>query len=101
MAERIKDQAIAKNCFLKLGSDGLLVQSNDKNFITDRLDALNSSPKDSAGAGDSLLIVSSMVLALKGDIWMAAGLGSLAAAVQVGRVGNVPLKLIEILNEIK
>ena len=101
LAERIKEKAIAKNCFLKLGSDGLLVQSNDKNFITDRLDALNSSPKDSAGAGDSLLIVSSMVLALKGDIWMAAGLGSLAAAVQVGRVGNVPLKLSEILNEIK
>ncbi len=101
LAEKIKNQAIAENCFLKLGSDGLLVQSNDKNFITDRLDALNSSPKDSAGAGDSLLIVSSMVLALKGNIWMAAGLGSLAAAIQVGRVGNVPLKLNEILNEIK
>ena len=101
LAEKIKKLSIAKNIFLKLGSDGLLVQSNDKNFITDRLDALNSSPKDSSGAGDSLLIVSSMILALKGNIWEAAGLGSLAAAIQVGRIGNIPLKVSEILNEIK
>jgi len=78
-----------------------LVQSNDKSFITDKINALNTSPKDVSGAGDSLLIVSSMTLALKGDIWMAAGLGSLAAAIQVGRVGNVSLKLNEILKEIK
>ncbi len=101
LAEKIKKQAIAKNILLKLGPDGLLVQSNDKSFITDKISALNTSPKDVSGAGDSLLIVSSMTLALKGDIWMAAGLGSLAAAIQVGRVGNVSLKLNEILKEIK
>ena len=41
-----------------------------------------------------------MTLACGGDIWEAAGLGSIAAAVQVGRVGNTPLRLSELIKEI-
>ena len=69
-------------------------------WFTDRLDALNSAAKDVAGAGDSLLITSAMTLACGGTIWEAACLGSLAAAVQVGRVGNTPLRTEELMREI-
>jgi bifunctional ADP-heptose synthase (sugar kinase/adenylyltransferase) len=64
------------------------------------LGALNPSPKDVAGAGDSLLIAAAMTLAAGGNMWEAAALGSLAAAVQVGRVGNTPLRISELMDEL-
>jgi bifunctional ADP-heptose synthase (sugar kinase/adenylyltransferase) len=60
------------------------------------VEALNSSPVDVSGAGDSLLITSALTLAAGGSIWEAACLGSIAAAIQVGRVGNNPLNHKEI-----
>jgi rfaE bifunctional protein kinase chain/domain len=105
LAEKLRVQACAKNIFLKMGEEGLLIHANSKDqnlvWVTDRVDALNSSPKDVAGAGDSLLIAGAMALALGGDIWEAALLGSLAAAVQVGRVGNTPLQVNELIEEIE
>jgi len=103
LAEQLRQQAGAQNILLKLGEEGLLIHANsDKvgNWLTDRIVALNSGPRDVAGAGDSLLITSSMTLACGGTIWEAALLGSLAAAVQVGRVGNTPLCVEELLREI-
>jgi rfaE bifunctional protein kinase chain/domain len=103
LADMLKKNSRAKNILLKMGEEGLLVHADyreNPNWFTDRVDALNSAPKDVAGAGDSLLITAAMTLASGGDIWEAAGLGSIAAAVQVGRVGNTPLSLAEIINEI-
>ena len=68
--------------------------------MTDRVDALNLSPKDVAGAGDSLLISSALTLAVGGNIWEATVIGSIAAAIQVGRVGNTPLQKGELLEEL-
>lgn len=103
LAEQLRQQAAASNVLLKLGEDGVLIHAGDgksPGWLTDRIVALNSSPKDVAGAGDSLLIVSAMVLASGGSIWEAAVLGSLAAAVQVGRLGNTPLRSVELLGEL-
>lgn len=103
MAEQLRQQASAHNILLKLGEEGLLIHAgSDKGggWLTDRVDALNSAAKDVAGAGDSLLITSAMTLACGGNIWEAACLGSLAAAVQVGRVGNTPLRTEELLREL-
>jgi rfaE bifunctional protein kinase chain/domain len=104
LADQLRQQASARNVLLKLGEEGLLVHaSNDSgiSWLTDRIGALNSAVKDVAGAGDSLLIASAMTLACGGTIWEAACLGSLAAAVQVGRVGNTPLRTEELLRELK
>ena len=104
LAEKLRQQASANNILLKLGEEGLLIHAGNgkaEDWLTDRVDALNSAPKDVAGAGDSLLITSAMTLACGGNIWEAAGLGSLAAAVQVGRVGNKPIRSHELLDEIK
>ncbi|WP_291322047.1 bifunctional ADP-heptose synthase [Desulfonatronospira sp.] len=100
LAEQLRKQARADNVLLKLGEEGLLIHAeNQDNWLTDRIGALNSVPKDVAGAGDSMLIAGAMTLAAGGDIWEAAFLGSLAAAVQVGRVGNTPVQRQEIMQE--
>jgi rfaE bifunctional protein kinase chain/domain len=97
LAEELKKNAEATNILLKMGVEGLLIHAGHDSWLTDRIDALNSAPKDVSGAGDSLLIASSMALASGGNIWEAALLGAVAAAVQVGRVGNIPIKAEEIL----
>ena len=56
--------------------------------------------EDVAGAGDSLFITASLSLSRGANIWEASYLGSLAAAIQVGRVGNVPIEIKEILSEL-
>ena len=105
LAEKIRVQTGAKNILLKMSEEGLLIHAGPEDinseWITDRVDALNSSPKDVAGAGDSLLITSAMVLGLGANIWEAALLASIAAAVQVSRVGNTPLQVNEFLEELE
>jgi rfaE bifunctional protein kinase chain/domain len=94
LAEKLKEKSHARNVVITLGAEGMLIhaeinEGNDR--LTDRLPALNSAPKDVAGAGDSLLTCASMALAVGADIWQSVYLGSLAAACQVGRLGNIPL----------
>ena len=104
MAEQLRKQALAKNILIKLGEEGVLIHpgETDTNFgLDDRISALNSAPKDSAGAGDSMLIASAMTLASGGNIWEAACIGSLAAAIQVGRLGNTPIRTEELLRELR
>ena len=101
LAEKLKLKSLANNLFLKLGEEGVIIYPNKKkNLITDRLPSFNSSPKDTAGAGDSLLITSSLSLACGANIWEAAFLGSLSAGIQISRVGNIPLKAKELLLEL-
>ena len=103
LAEQLRQQASAHNVLLKLGEEGLLIHAENRasdSWLTDRVDALNSAAKDVAGAGDSLLITSAMTLACGGTIWEAACLGSLAAAVQVARVGNTPLCTADLFREL-
>ena len=108
LAEKLRSQADVKNVLLKLGDEGLLIHAKDATegsieggqIWTDQVPALNLHPKDVAGAGDSLLVVSAMALTCKANIWEAACLGSLAAAIQVGRVGNTPLRIEELTREI-
>ena len=103
LAEDVRRQAKATNVFLKLGEEGLLIHAqglNREHWLTDRLDALNTMPQDVAGAGDSMLIASALAIASGGNIWAAAYLGSLAAAIQVGRIGNTPIRAEELIKEL-
>jgi rfaE bifunctional protein kinase chain/domain len=99
LAERLRKNSISKNVFLKIGEEGVLVHaetSATNTWLTDRIPALNNNPKDVAGAGDSMMITSAMILASGGNIWEAACIGSIAAAIQVGRIGNVHLTIEEL-----
>jgi rfaE bifunctional protein kinase chain/domain len=95
LSEELLKKIECENVILTLGADGVLIRartnSGSSNFSTDRIHALNSEPKDVAGAGDSLFCVASLAVTLGESIWTAALLGSIAAACQVGRVGNTPL----------
>ncbi len=96
LAEKLRTRSKAKNVFITLNKEGLLIHADDLNkahYLTDRIDAMNKIPVDPAGAGDSLLTASAMALASGADIWQSAYLGSVAAACQVGRNGNIPLSI--------
>jgi rfaE bifunctional protein kinase chain/domain len=89
---------------LSMGSEGILIQTapdSDGALSTDQLPSFNKMPSDVAGAGDSLIASASMCLALGAGIWQASYLGSIAAACQVGRIGNTPLTLQTLITELK
>lgn len=101
LAEHLSKKADAKNLVVTLGSEGMLVWGDKKGvYQADRLPAFNTSPKDPAGAGDSLFTTMSMALGAGIDVWEAAYLGALAAACQVSRVGNTPLTRKDLIDEI-
>jgi rfaE bifunctional protein kinase chain/domain len=101
LSEMLAEKARAKNVVITLGSEGLLVWGDKKSvYQADRLPAFNSSPKDPAGAGDSLFTSMSMALRAGIDVWESAYIGGLAAACQVSRVGNAPLTLKDLTDEI-
>lgn len=103
LSEELRRKAGADNVLLTLGAEGVLIHAaaqTDSGFYDDRLPAFNRAPRDVAGAGDSLLVGTAMSMAAGGDILASAYLGALAAACQVGRIGNIPLCPSELLNEI-
>ncbi|MDY6856466.1 MAG: PfkB family carbohydrate kinase [Thermodesulfobacteriota bacterium] len=96
VAEALRRQSLAKNILVTLGEEGLLIHAeiSEKNdWLTDRIPALNSFVKDTAGAGDSLLACSAAAMAVGCDIWESAYFGSIAAACQVERTGNFPITI--------
>ncbi|MBI1252531.1 MAG: adenylyltransferase/cytidyltransferase family protein [Alphaproteobacteria bacterium] len=102
LAENLHKQANAQTVLLTLGAEGLLCYAqNNGEYMTERLPALNSAPKDVAGAGDSLF--TAMTLAMRAGLstWEAVYIGSIAAAVQVSRVGNTPLTRDELVTELE
>jgi rfaE bifunctional protein kinase chain/domain len=102
IATQLRTVAGADVVAITLGGEGLLVHTNSgEGLHTDRLPAFNSSPKDVAGAGDSLLTMMSLGICAGLDPWKSAYLGALAAACQVGRVGNAPLSLQDIITELE
>lgn len=109
LAEKLRQKSHIKNVFITLGSEGVLIHADRAgvhtttvdNWITDQILALNDSPKDVAGAGDSLLISSSMAIVAGANIMEGAYIGSLAAACQVSRVGNLPLEKNDLLSKIE
>ena len=99
LAEKLMRKSKAQNVVLTMGAEGLMIHTGlvePNPWPTDRMLALNEAPKDVAGAGDSFLTCASMALAVGADIWHACYLGSVAAACQVGRLGNIPLSHQEI-----
>lgn len=103
MADQLRQKADARNIFVTLGAEGLLIHAEGdahNQWLTDSLPAFNKAPRDPAGAGDILMVYSSMAMAAGCSVWEAAYLGSLAAACQVGRVGNIPLTVDDLRTEI-
>lgn len=101
IAEMVCETANARSAIVKLGEQGVLLHARSgKSFETDQIPALNSAPQDVAGAGDCMLVASSLALTVGANMWQAGLLGSIAAAIQVGRVGNTPITKAELLHEL-
>jgi bifunctional ADP-heptose synthase (sugar kinase/adenylyltransferase) len=102
VAINLREVAAAENVIITLGEDGMMIhgRNRDGDYMTDRLPALNATPKDVAGAGDSVFTSTSMALCAGADIWLSSYLGGIAAAIQVSRIGNTPLEVKDIQFEI-
>jgi len=101
LSEKLQKKSNPQYIFTTLGSEGIMIYNSNKDaLLTDNIPALNISAKDVSGAGDSLLTCSSMALAVGADIWVSAYLGSIAAAIQVSRIGNIPIKKEEVIQEL-
>jgi bifunctional ADP-heptose synthase (sugar kinase/adenylyltransferase) len=102
LAENIRLKSSAKNIMLKLAEEGVLLhQTVDRlKTGTDRIKSFNLNPADEAGAGDSMLIAAALTFTTSKNFWLAGLMGSLAAGLQISRIGNNPLtakELFEIL----
>lgn len=93
LGEKLRDKLEASHLILKLGADGALIFSEDKGAPTiEKLPALKVGKiVDPSGAGDSMLAVASLILSQSNNIYLASYLAAVAAGVQVGRRGNLPL----------
>jgi sugar/nucleoside kinase (ribokinase family) len=107
LSEKLRKITNNLNIILKLQEDGVFIHAanKDKNikseYENDEIYAINKSPVDTAGAGDSMLVATSLSLALGKDIWTSTLLGNFAAAIQISRYGNQPIKLTELKKIIK
>lgn len=103
LAEKLRAKTGARDVLMTLGAEGMLIyaKSDGDSYLTDRLPAFNPSPRDVSGAGDSLLACVALARIAGADIWRSAYLGAVAAACQVGRVGNTPITAEEVIVELQ
>jgi len=102
LSEKLVKKSKNKYIVTTLGPEGLMIyNTNNKELLTDNINALSNIVKDVSGAGDSLMITSAMAMTIGANIWESSYLGSLASAIQVSRVGNTPIKKDELLMELK
>ncbi len=102
ISDKIQKTTKAKQVILKLNQQGILINSyKNKQTSTSRLEALNSKPIDVAGAGDSMLVATTLAMCSGGNVFEASYIGSIAAAMQVNQTGNIPLKQKSLLSEVK
>jgi rfaE bifunctional protein kinase chain/domain len=94
LAQNLVKNTNAKLASITMGEAGSLVITD--NFEMDRLPSMNTAPIDVSGAGDSMLVGMSLIKTSGGTSFQAAYVGAIASAIQVGRVGNSPIKISEI-----
>lgn len=103
VAEEVQSLVNSRDVVLTLGSEGVFLRTKNPEFDMwqdDRIPALNRAAKDVAGAGDAFLVGSALATAIGVTVWEAAYIGSMAAACQVGRVGNIPLSVKELTDQL-
>lgn len=106
VASALMDQTATAALMVTMGADGLIafdrradVQA-DNPFASrlrgEHIPALAGHALDPLGCGDALLSTATLTLAAGGDLVQAAFLGSIAAAWEVQRLGNLPISSAEL-----
>jgi len=99
---RLLDQTRNRDLVIKLAENGLLILNGVwqgaelKDARTEYLASFAEEVRDPMGAGDAFLAACSLALSAGGDIFEASILGNVAAAVEVLRVGNVPVSRLQL-----
>ena len=104
IADQLRSKINSQSIIIKLGADGLVINGTKSDGTILSLDALpsfNQNPVDVSGAGDSLLAAASLAITIENNLAKASLIGSLAAAIQVGRVGNLPIEKEKIISLIQ
>ena len=96
LAENLSKKMNTDHLVITLGESGVLIYNGTSTIKTDRIEALSAKVVDPAGAGDALMSVSALAMVSKASIWESLFLGSIMAAFQVSRVGNIPLRASQI-----
>ena len=81
------------------GSEGAIILDNKNKFTYSEAYARNV--VDKIGAGDTLLSITSLFLKKKFDVSLSLLVGSLAAAFSVEKIGNNPLKKINMIKSVE
>jgi rfaE bifunctional protein kinase chain/domain len=100
----LANQLNTNNLIVTLGAEGVLIRHREdlnSSLETDNLPALSDVAIDTAGAGDAFFVATTLMLCTGASIWQASFIGSVASAVQVNTMGNVPINTEELVKKIQ
>ena len=104
LAARLHDEAGSRVVIMKLGDRGILT-CRSSHHIEPRsffvVDSFAERVVDAVGAGDALLAYATLCMVADGSEVVASILGSLAAAVECERDGNMPIGKADLLRKIE
>lgn len=101
---KLLEETSSRSALVTMGADGLLVfesprddaQGWDRRLRSEHVPALASFAIDPLGCGDALLTAATLGLAAGGSRLAAGFIGSLAAATQAQRLGNLPVSATDL-----
>ncbi len=104
VANLLMEMSNTKNLLIKLGGEGFIAYSTEKDRLVNRqhFPALSTNPLDVAGAGDSLLACMAVSMSSGNPPMVSAALGACMASLAVQSLGNLPVRnerLQQMLNE--
>ena len=94
IATKLKNYLEVEHVVITLGASGLVVLQDGKLLP---IPALNDQALDVSGAGDCFNVICGLSLHAGLDIVTSSILGSVASAIQVSKIGNIPLSKQELL----
>lgn len=100
VANMLFSKAKVRGLFVKLGAEGMIIVGGEHGQRTSSLSALNPNPVDVVGAGDAFLAASALCRVSGASLAESAYVGSVAAGIQVSRIGNLPLGQSELLAQL-
>lgn len=98
VVEELTNQLVPENVVMTLAEAGAMIANKGPNqkVQLDSLPALNKYPVDVSGAGDLLLVTTSLLRISDCDIWHSALMGMIASAIHISSVGNNPIDAKEL-----
>ncbi|MEP7702978.1 PfkB family carbohydrate kinase [Paraglaciecola sp. 25GB23A] len=93
LGQKLTEVSCCQNLLITLADEGIFIHKPKSSELweNDRIKALSANVVDPAGAGDCLFAAAALSIACGANIWQASFVGSVAAACQVGNIGNLPI----------